>query len=90
MNASPPEGLYERIRAQYLEMPGIRLKPEQVQRLCGIERTMCQMVLDSLVEAKFLRASSDGHYARMTDAEILRPRPANTDLRPERRFLKAS
>ncbi len=90
MNASPPETLHERIRSEYREMPGMRLKLEQLQRLFGIERTMCQMVLDSLVEAKFLRASSDGHYARMTDAEIVRPHAANTDLRPERRFLKAS
>jgi Protein of unknown function (DUF2934) len=44
------------LRAEHLEMPGLRLKPEQVQRLWGVERTMCQRVLDSLVDAKFLHA----------------------------------
>ena len=45
MNASPAERLLERVRAEYLEMPGLRLTLKQVQRLCGIERTVCQMVL---------------------------------------------
>ena len=63
MSASPAERLFERVRAEYLEMPGLHLKLEQVQRLCGIERTVCQMVLDSLVDAKFLCVKSDGHYA---------------------------
>ncbi len=44
------------------EMPGLHLRLEQVQRLCGIERPMCQMVLDSLVDARFLCLKSDGHY----------------------------
>ena len=90
MNASPPERLHERIRAEYREMPGMRLKSEQVQRLFGIERTMCQTVLDSLVEGKFLYASLDGHYARMTDGGTFRPDAAKADVRPEWRFLNAS
>ena len=49
----PSERLLERIRAEYLEMPGLCLTSEQVQRLCGVERTICQLVLDSLVDAKF-------------------------------------
>jgi hypothetical protein len=46
--------LLKRLRAEFLEMPGLRLEPEQVQRLCGIERVLCQMVLDALVDEKFL------------------------------------
>ena len=45
------------------EMPDLHLRLEQVQRLCGIGRTMCQMVLDSLVDARFLSVKSDGRYA---------------------------
>jgi len=41
-----------RLRAEFLEMPGLCLKPEQVQRLCGVERTMCQMVLDALATSR--------------------------------------
>jgi hypothetical protein len=40
--------LIQRVRAAYLEMPGLEMKAEHVQHLCGIERTICQMVLDSL------------------------------------------
>ena len=29
-----------RLRAEYLEMPGLRLKREQVQRLCGLRLTI--------------------------------------------------
>jgi len=82
------EDVVNRLRAEYLEMPGLRLRPEQVQRLCGIERTICHMVLESLVAAKFLCVSSDGHYARLTDGH--HPHPARVDLRTDKRFVKAS
>jgi hypothetical protein len=63
MAASPTERLSERVRGAYLEMPGLHLNREQVQRLCGIERKMCQIVLDSLLDAKCLCLKSAGHYA---------------------------
>jgi hypothetical protein len=63
------------LRAEYLGMPGLRLRSEQVQRLCGIERTVCQLVLDSLVESKFLCVKADGAYARVTDGPMQRPHP---------------
>jgi hypothetical protein len=62
------EDVLNHVRAEYLEMPGLRLKPEEVQRLCNIERTMCQLVLDSLVESTFLCLWPDGAYARATDS----------------------
>jgi len=70
MSMSPYEQVLERIRAEYLEMPGMRLKLEQVQRLCGIERSMCKVALDSLVDAKFLCVKSDGCYARLGDGKV--------------------
>jgi hypothetical protein len=82
--------LVSRIRAEYLEMPGLRLTTQQVQRLCGIERTLCQTVLDSLVEARFLCVKSDGAYARLTDGDVPRPRPAKAELRAEKRVATAS
>jgi hypothetical protein len=60
----------ERLRAEYLEMPGLRLTVEQVQRLCGIARAICSVVLDTLVEANFLCPKSNGAYARLTDGDI--------------------
>jgi response regulator of citrate/malate metabolism len=80
MSTSLNQDVLERVRAEYLEMPGLRLTVEQVQRLCGIERAMCRVVLETLVEAKFLCTKSNGAYARVTDGDISRPRPAKTDL----------
>jgi hypothetical protein len=56
------EQIMRRIRAEYREMPDMSLRPEQVQRLCGIEGAMCKEALGALVEAKFLRVRSDGSY----------------------------
>jgi hypothetical protein len=60
----------KRIRAEYLEMPGLRLTLEQAERLLGVERALCKMLLDALVDEKFLCVRSNGAYARMTDGEI--------------------
>jgi hypothetical protein len=57
----------ERVRAEYLQAPALHLKAEQVQRLCGIESTMCQLALDSLVASKFLRLTSHGRYACVSE-----------------------
>jgi hypothetical protein len=62
MTMSRHEQILERVRAEYLEMPGMRLKLEQVQRLCGIEPSLCKEALEALVDAKFLRVKSDGSY----------------------------
>ena len=60
-------GTTERIRAEFLEMPGLRLTVVQVQRLCGVDAALCQSVLDALVEMRFLRANADGTYARVSE-----------------------
>jgi hypothetical protein len=80
MSISRQEQALERLRAEYLEMPGMRLKLEQVQRLCGIEPAICKVVLDSLVNAKFLCVKSDGCYARLADGEVPGVRPSRADL----------
>jgi hypothetical protein len=58
--------------AEYLEMPGLR----------------CQMVLDVLVQEKFLHATPDGHYARLSTGH--HPHRAKADLRIDERAKKAS
>ena len=62
------EDLLNRLRSEFLQAPGVRLTSEQVQRLCGVERTICQLVLDSLVETKFLCLQAGGAYARRIDS----------------------
>jgi hypothetical protein len=83
-----PHDTLNRLRAEFLEMPGMRLTIEQVQRLCGVEPTMCQLVLDVLVDEKFLCVKSDGAYARLTTFH--HPQPAKADLRADTCSLKAS
>jgi len=88
MSASAP--FLERIRAEYLEMPGLRLKGEQVERLCGVDHTVCQVALDTLVETGFLFVNADGAYGRATDGMYPRPRAAKADLRSAPRAAQAS
>jgi hypothetical protein len=80
----------ERVRAEYLEMPGLQLTLEQTRRLCGIEHTVCKIVLDALVDEQFLRVKSDGTYARVTDGRLRRLSPAEVGPVPGPRFQKAS
>src|SRR5438093_13565639 len=78
------ENLLSRLRGEFLEMPGLRLESEQVQRLCGVDRTICQRVLDSLVDENFLSVKADGAYARATDGpDDPHPQPAKADFRTE-------
>jgi hypothetical protein len=82
------EDVTDRLRAEYLEMPGLQLKPDQVQRLCGIEQSICQLVLDTLVSLKFLCVRVDGRYVRLTEGYTGRLRPVKADLaraRPSRK-----
>lgn len=66
----------ERIRAHYLEMPGMRLTVPQAQRLCGVERTACEVVLESLVEAQFLCMRSDGNVRTVDRWWLARAEPS--------------
>ncbi|MDP9227293.1 MAG: hypothetical protein M3P18_26290 [Actinomycetota bacterium] len=87
----PHTPLLTRIRAEYLEMPGLRLTLEQAQRLFGVEGMLCKMMLDALVEAKFLCVNSNKTYARLIDGrDLLRPRLAKADLRAGKRAVTAS
>jgi hypothetical protein len=67
--------MIERIRAEYLEMPGLRLSATQAERLCGVERTLFKAVLDALVDAKFLTVSPAGLYVRTSDGALVSGSP---------------
>jgi hypothetical protein len=64
VNKVPFQQALQRIRAEYVEMPGMRLTPEQVERLSGLDRSVCRQVLDTLVNAQFLFVGRDGSYTR--------------------------
>lgn len=82
--------LLAQIRAEYLEMPGMQLTASQVERLCGIEGTVCQAVLDALVDATFLYVKTNGAYARVTDARVSPQRALKVDLRRKQDVQRAS
>ncbi len=62
---SPTPNLLNRVRSEFTEMPGLRLRIEQAQRLWNLDRANCEMVLRSLVEANFLRQYADEAYSRV-------------------------
>ena len=82
MNTPVAPHILQRIRSEYLEMPGLTLRPEQVQRLCGVDSADCQSVLEALVESGFLSKRSDGAYARDRNPDISRARQAKAGVEP--------
>ena len=83
-----PREILERIRAEFVEMPGLRLTLDQVARLCGAERTQCKAALDALVETKILWLKSDGRYTRLTEGHLRLPLAA--PARSHAQIAKAS
>jgi hypothetical protein len=53
-----------RVRGEYLEMPGLSLTQIQAQRLWGLDPHACETVLVALLQAGFLRRTSQGGYVR--------------------------
>jgi len=70
--------ILNRIKSEFLEMPGLRLPLAQVTRFCGVERSVCKAVLDALVDAKVLCLKSDGRYVRLTEGRYQPPQSAMT------------
>src|SRR5262245_54896924 len=66
---TPEEPLVRRVRAEFLEMPGLQLTCEQAQRLWVIDQETCAYVLDRLVTARFLVRRTDGRYVRSADGQ---------------------
>jgi len=61
---SPYEQAFNRIRVEYVEMPGLRLTARQAGRLSRVAASVCRLVLDDLVRAGILSLGDDGTYAR--------------------------
>lgn len=65
--ASPPHAdrlLVQRIKAEFLEMPGLKLTPAQAGRLWNLNRAACEGVLGQLVASHFLARTTDGSFVR--------------------------
>ena len=59
-----PSDALIRIQMEYSEMPGLKLTPHQIGRLCGLPKDVCQEAVDLLLERGFLTRSPDGAVLR--------------------------
>ena len=59
---SSHERLVRRIRAEFLEMPGLCLTIEQAQRLWSLEPRTCEALLRILIDSRFLRRTDRGLF----------------------------
>jgi DNA-binding IclR family transcriptional regulator len=58
------DDLVQRVRSEYLEMPGLGLTLAQAARLLSLDQSTCARLLDALVQARFLTLTSKGLYVR--------------------------
>jgi len=58
------ESIVMRVRAEFREMPGLRLSVPQATRLWGLEHDTCTAVIQTLVAAEFLRWTAAGLVTR--------------------------
>ena len=58
------ETMVRRVRAEFLEMPGLRITFAQAMRLWGLSENDCQRVIDALIGACFLQKTPTGEVVR--------------------------
>lgn len=66
--------LLHRIKAEFLEMPGLKLTELQAQRLWSLDSTRCAALLGALVDAGFLFRTPDGAVMRAAGVAMAPPR----------------
>ena len=72
------EDVLRRIQGEFVEMPGLRLTPAQARKLWGLEGDVCDALLSTLVDARFLCRTRDGAFVRMEGARPARGLAART------------
>jgi hypothetical protein len=60
----PLEDAILRVRAEFVEMPGMQLTPAQAARLWHFDADFCNAVLSALVDSKFLVKTRHEKFAR--------------------------
>jgi hypothetical protein len=64
----PSNDLIQRVRGEFLEMPGLRVTPAQARRLWGLDDASCSALLATLLETEFLFQTQDGAYVALPSA----------------------
>jgi len=75
--------IVDHVGAEYRESPGLRLTKGQIQRLWGLEPSVCELVVGALLESNVLRQTPGGAYVRadagddvsLASTSIRRPKP---------------
>ena len=52
------------VRAEYAEMPGLKLTDRQIRRLLSLDTALCDAVIASLVAGRFLKQTRGDAYVR--------------------------
>ena len=60
----PSEEILNRVRCEYLEMPGLSLTLRQAQRLWGLSQEECEAVLEQLLRRQFLCCTPRGAFVK--------------------------
>ena len=60
MDTGIPLEVLIQIQIEYLDMPGLKLTPAQIRKLCGLPQELCEGALALLIRTGFLRQSADG------------------------------
>jgi hypothetical protein len=68
--------LIVRVKAEFMEMPGLKLTEAQARRLWAIDASTCSGLLKTLVNTSFLFRTRDGSFMR-----IERTAPAKAALK---------
>jgi hypothetical protein len=75
------EEALRRVQGEFMEMPGLRLTEPQARRLWGLDEASCVLLLNALVDAKFLFRTHNGSFMRVETATPLRvPFPKRTTI----------
>ena len=66
------ERLVQRIKGEYLEMPGLALTLQQAQRLWALDRPTCETLLRGLVQSGFLVTTNSGAFVHASSQMLWR------------------
>jgi hypothetical protein len=74
----------QRVKGEFLEMPGLRLTQAQARRLWGLDAAACEALLSELVHDQFLFQTRDGAFMRVEQGG-----PAKANVRKQSRIAAA-
>lgn len=71
--AQNPQDVVARVRAEYIELPTLRLTEAQLQRLFNLDDTTCAAVLEDLCASGFLCKDKFLRYGRLWSFPVSEP-----------------